>query len=271
MESIYNQYYQEPRFRPSPIARLRQTAGLLGRKTGRGFYTYTNNVADVAAEAPAPSVATADKPTSVWVSKANADAHSQIVALLQALGSTHGSTQGATLDNGDKPNADSLCLVAPLGTDATTAALAENLDPSRTVAIDTLFDLSKRRTLMPTIATSETYRNAAHGLFACDGVAVSVIRESAGFVAQRVVALVVNIGCDIAQQSIATAQDIDLAVTLGLGYPKGPLGMGDAIGPAKILAILQALEAQSGDPRYRPSPWLTRRAKLGLSLLTQEK
>jgi 3-hydroxybutyryl-CoA dehydrogenase len=85
-----------------------------------------------------------------------------------------------------------------------------------------------------------------------------------------VVATIVNIGCDIAQQRIASPQDIDRAVTLGLGYPKGPLGMGDAAGAAKILAILDAMLAFYGDPRYRPSPWLKRRARLGVSLLNPD-
>jgi 3-hydroxybutyryl-CoA dehydrogenase len=85
-----------------------------------------------------------------------------------------------------------------------------------------------------------------------------------------VVAQVVNVACDIAQQRIATPGDIDRAVTLGLGYRQGPLAMGDAIGPARILALLQGLLAFYGDPRYRPSPWLTRRARLAVPLSTPE-
>ena len=99
---------------------------------------------------------------------------------------------------------------------------------------------------------------------------VSVIRDSAGFVAQRVVAHIVNIGCDIAQQRIAAPADIDAAVRLGLGYPRGPLELGDALGPSKVLAILRGLQEAYGDPRYRPSPWLMRRAALGVPLTTEE-
>jgi 3-hydroxybutyryl-CoA dehydrogenase len=100
--------------------------------------------------------------------------------------------------------------------------------------------------------------------------AVRVLRDSTGLVGQRVLATIVNIGCDIAQQGIASPQDIDAAVTLGLGYPQGPLAWGDALGPRVLLQILRNLEASTGDPRYRPSPWLRRRAELGASLLTIE-
>jgi 3-hydroxybutyryl-CoA dehydrogenase len=113
-------------------------------------------------------------------------------------------------------------------------------------------------------------RDAAHGLFGADNVPVSMIRDSAGFVAQRVIAHIVNIACDIAQQRIATPEDIERAVTLGLGYRQGPLAMGDTLGPAKVLSIVNAMHDFYGDPRYRPSPWLTRRARLGVSLLTTE-
>jgi 3-hydroxybutyryl-CoA dehydrogenase len=120
---------------------------------------------------------------------------------------------------------------------------------------------------MTTPATRSDYRDAAHALFAADGVRVSVIRDSAGFVAPRILAMIVAIGCEIAQQRIASPVDIDTAVRLGLGYPAGPLALGDALGPARLTRLLEEIHDITGDPRYRPSPWLRRRAKLGLSLL----
>ena len=256
MESIYHQYYQEPRYRPSPITGQRVAAGLLGRKTGRGFYRHEGGKQESLPSAAAPSA----RPSAVWVSgRALGGKLKDLVAKL-----------GAKLDAGAKPAEESLCLVAPLGEDATTSALAEGLDPTRTLAVDCLFALEKHRTLMSTPVTLPAMRDAAHGLLAADGVPVSVIHDSPGFVAQRVIAQIVNIACDIAQQRIASPEDIDAAVTLGLGYPKGPLGWGDALGPQKILAILAALHGFYGDPRYRASPWLKRRALLGVSLLTPE-
>jgi 3-hydroxybutyryl-CoA dehydrogenase len=127
--------------------------------------------------------------------------------------------------------------------------------------------MNKRRTVMCSPATSNAYRDAAHALFAAGGVPVSVIRDSPGFVASRIIAHIISISCEIAQQRIASPQDIDLAVNLGLNYPSGPLAMGDALGAKRVLAILDELHGFYGDPRYRPSAWLRRRAMLGLSLL----
>ena len=262
MESIYRQFYDEPRFRPSALAAQRVAGGLFGRKTGEGFYRYEAG-APVAPAEPAPG---ADAPPCprVWV--AQGPARAALRELVVALG-------GAP-DDGAAPDAASLVLIAPLGHDATTAATDAGLPAERTVAIDTLFPFGaracKRRVLMTTPATDPALARAAARLFGADGARASLVRDSAGFVAQRIVAMVVAVACDIAQQRIASPADIDLAVRLGLGYPSGPLSMGDALGAKTVASVLEGMHASTGEPRYRPSPWLRRRARLGLSLLHED-
>ena len=157
-------------------------------------------------------------------------------------------------------------MVTPIGDDATTTALKQNLDARRTVAVDALFGLGKRRTCMVTPVTSRETMLEAVGLLSSDGVPTTVIQDSPGFVAQRVVAMIVNIGCWIAQSGFASPADIDKAARFGLGYPKGSFAFADDIGVQRILAILNAAQLRTGDPRYRPSPWLSRRAGLGTAL-----
>ena len=60
-------------------------------------------------------------------------------------------------------------------------------------------------------------------------------------------------------------------MTLGLGYPLGPLAMGNRWGPTNMLEVLFNMQTVYGDPRYRPSPWLRRRGAIGLSLLHEEE
>ncbi|MEK9721428.1 MAG: 3-hydroxyacyl-CoA dehydrogenase [Quisquiliibacterium sp.] len=254
MESIYHQYYEEPRFRPSVIGAQRVSAGLFGRKTREGFYRYDGS--EQTADETGPQ---APAGLRVWV--APSSQRQAVRALVDGL--------GGTLDDGSVPDPGSLIVVTPIGIDATSAA--KNLDASRVIALDTIFPFGlrscKRRSLMSTPATSRETQDAAHGLFAADGARVSMLRDSAGFISQRVVAMIISIATEIAQQRIASPQDIDSAVRIGLGYPVGPLTMGDMIGPARVLEILDGMHRCSDDPRYRAGPWLRRRASLGMSLL----
>lgn len=260
MESIYRQYYDEPRYRPSVITAQRLAGGVVGKKVGDGFYAYRDGVADVPAEPPVPNV---NALPPVWVSP-KAARRAELYQLLKDL--------GASIETAQTPSASALILVAPLGLDVTTLAAVERLDPTRTVGIDMMLEdaATRRRVLATNPATRPDMRDAAHALFARDGKAVSVVRDSGGFVTQRVVATMVNIAADMCQQGICSPKDLEVAVTLGLGYPMGPLAMGDRIGPTNVLEILFNMQTVYGDPRYRPSPWLRRRGALGLSLMHEE-
>ena len=260
MESVYRQYFEEARYRPSVITAQRLAGGMLGRKTGEGFYKYESGVMQVAPEPPPPEVL---EMPPIWVSP-RASRRSELLQLLKNL--------GANIETGASASPQALMLVAPLGFDITTVAVVERLDPARTIGIDMLIDdaATKRRVLATNPATRTDMRDAAHALFARDGKAVSVIRDSGGFVTQRVVATIVNIASDICQQGICSPKDLETAVTLGLGYPLGPLAMGDRYGPTNILEVLFNMQTVYGDQRYRPSPWLRRRGAIGLSLMHEE-
>jgi len=260
MESIYAQFYNEPAFTPFPLSALRVAAGLYGRKTGAGWYTYRDGEKIEPPLAPAP----ASRPRSVWVrpSEHHPDLQTPLLDLLRRT--------GAELETGARPSAAALIVLTPVGWDLTTAVIDLKLDPARTVAVDVLFGMKGPRTLMVTPATAPEHRDAAHGLLAADGQPVVVINDSPGFVAQRVVAQIVNIACGVAQRAIAAPADIDMGAKLGLGYPFGPLEWADRLGSGRVLFILERLQAFYGEPRYRPSPWLKRRVALGLPLSAPE-
>ena len=255
---IYEQFYHEPRYRPATMLQMRLDAGLLGSKVGRGFYKYPDGKMEVADEAPAPDY----DGRKVWISNAMPEFADKLRAIV--------ADAGAPIDDGDTPGDDSLILVTPLGDDATTAATDQGLDATRTIAVDCLFGLESRRTLMKTPVTDPAYTAAAHGLLGGGDVPATVIHDTPGFVTQRIVAAICNIGCSVAQQRTAEPDDIDKAVKLGLNYPKGPLEFGDFVGADKIATILTNINKLTGDPRYRQVPWLRRRAQLGVSLLTPE-
>ncbi|MSQ56914.1 MAG: 3-hydroxyacyl-CoA dehydrogenase, partial [Limnohabitans sp.] len=110
MESIYQQYYQEPRYRPNYITAQRPAGDVFGKKVGAGFYAYPNGIAQTE---PQPSVPPIDELPPVWVSS-RAARRAQLYELLKKL--------GATIETTATPSPHALCLVAPLGFDITTVA-----------------------------------------------------------------------------------------------------------------------------------------------------
>jgi 3-hydroxybutyryl-CoA dehydrogenase len=260
MESIYDLFYNEPAFTPFPVSAQRVAAGLWGRKTGAGWFSYQNGRKIEPPVVPAPAA----RPTSVWLQRSAEHPELETPVLELITGA------GVTLEAGAAPSARALIVLTPIGCDLTSAILDCKLEAARAVAIDTLFGMQGPRTLMVTPATDPEFREAAHGLFAADGQPVIVINDSPGFIAQRVVAMIVNIACGVAQRGIAVPADIDKATKLGLSYPFGPLEWGDRLGARRVLAILERLQTFYGEPRYRPSPWLKRRAALALPLATPE-
>ena len=253
MESIYERYYEEPMYQPSAQLGVRVAGGLLGRKSKQGFYNYDG---PPAASPPTVEVAVQPLPASVWI--ADEDGGRELAESLKGA--------GIKTQVGGKPNA-AVCFVMPLGEDATTAIVRLKLDPARTVAVDMLGNFRGRRTLMKTPLTTPEALGGAVAALSATQVAVTVINDSPGFVVQRLLSMIVNVGCRIAELRIAAPVDIDTAVELGLNYPKGPLALGDMLGPRRVLAVLDGMQAVTHDPKYRATIWLRRRALLGISLL----
>lgn len=256
MESIHAQYYGDDRYRPVALARTRMVAGLLGRKTGQGFYTYK---AGTQQQPPAQPAAPAVQATLWWPDTGPGALPASLASLLPA--------DARRMD----PKEADVLLLAPLGRDLSTTVADLALDPTKAIAIDPLFGGASGVTLMASPATDDATVKRAQGIFARLGIASFVIADSPGYVAPRLIACIVNLACEMAQQGIAAPADIDQAARLGLGYPAGPFEWGDRLGAPRVLEVLNGLYACFGDQRYRPSAWLVRRARLGLPLLTLDR
>ncbi|WP_167113344.1 3-hydroxyacyl-CoA dehydrogenase [Amycolatopsis viridis] len=245
IESIWTGFRYSDRLRASFLTPNRVAAGLHGRKTGQGWFDYSPG-----AEQPAEKPVTGDADRPVWTDDPDLRA-----ALTEA---------GAKVT--DTLTAEAVALVTTWGTTVATVVAAQGLPPERTFGVDPLSVRTARRVLAITPAADPAAARDARAVLARDGSAVSVVRDVEGGVAQRLVSSIVSVATSIAEQGIAAPADIDLGVRLGLGYPKGPLAWGDEIGPARLLMLQRALHEATGDPRYRPTRWLTERAQLGLPL-----
>ena len=89
------------------------------------------------------------------------------------------------------------------------------------------------------------------------------VAEAPGFVVNRVLIPMINEAIGIYADGIATVEDIDTAMILGCSHPMGPLALGDLVGLDIVLAIMEVLQNETGDPKYRPHPLLRKMVRAG--------
>jgi len=249
---VYEGFQHDPRLRTTPLHESLFMAGQLGRKSGRGFHDYRDGKpADGGSPLAEPA---AGPPVTAWI----AEEGPELEALAQR------GVQLLARASSRASQAEAL-LVSPKGEDAATAAARLRLDPSRVVAVDFLGTENNFLTLMaPVGGDGVAQRLAAH--LRSTGLSVIVIKDSPAFVAPRILAMVVNLACEIAQMGIGSPEDIDVAMRLAQNYPRGPFEWGERLGAQRVHDILRQMQEVTGSDRYRPSLWLRRRALLGLPL-----
>jgi 3-hydroxybutyryl-CoA dehydrogenase len=245
---IYQGYQHDTRLKTTSLHELMSNAGLYGRKTKRGFFDYSGEkspaiLADDPVAVPAVFAASVAEPAPGFDE------------LRRACGLVEGSDT---------------VLAAPCGEDAASVAARLAIDPARLVALD-LVALDRRHvTLAAPLGGSASRLGRVASWLRGHGLTVEVVKDSPGFVAQRILAMVANLGCELAQTGIGTPEDIDLALKLAQNYPRGPLEWAEHLGPKTVHETLLAIQAITGSDRYRPSLWLRRRALLGRSIYERD-
>jgi 3-hydroxybutyryl-CoA dehydrogenase len=268
--SFYEQSFGEPRWRPSPITVRTVAAGRLGRKTGRGYYEYQ---AQGAYREPDPErrragggdgmiVIAGDSPLAFELAQAATAAGWDVASPAEA-GSLPAPYLILDLTAGEEPEAP--LQGAPQAICLTAGSLA-TLDPGgAAVGFHALppFDdcAAVEMTRAPDSASSAA--SAAEDFFATLGKHTIWVDDAPGLVLGRIIAQVVNEAAFALGEGLGSAADIDAGMIHGLNYPRGILSWADQIGLDQVLSLLEALESERGEERYRPAPLLRRLAWSG--------
>jgi 3-hydroxybutyryl-CoA dehydrogenase len=250
-QSLFNACFGDPRYRPSLIQQEMVHAGVLGRKTKRGFYEYGEQSA-----VPAPQTElSGPKPDRVALPAACPLAAALTTRLAGAGVRIDGAAGG---ESGVWIEVDG-CVIARTDGRSATQRAAEN-GRRNLVLVDLALDYGKatRLAITRSNACDEHAYRAAVGLLQTAGYSISCLRDVPGIAAMRTVAMLANEAADLVNQDIATASDVDTAMRKGVNYPKGPLAWADDLGAKTIHEVLRNLAAHYGGERYRISPLIKR-------------
>ncbi|MCI9313055.1 MAG: NAD(P)-binding domain-containing protein [Erysipelotrichaceae bacterium] len=113
------------------------------------------------------------------------------------------------------------------------------------------------------INTSEATKNAILEVSKALGKTPVEVAEGPGFVVNRILIPMINEAIFIYQEGLASVEDIDTAMKLGANHPMGPLALGDMIGLDIVLAIMEVMQKETGDPKYRPCTLLRKMVRGG--------
>ena len=167
------------------------------------------------------------------------------------------AVSGEITENGDSVTIDDLLLIETQG----ETALALAMRHQRPVVV---FDRIEGDVVVLAAAqiNAQADTDKAVYYFQQQGKKVLKIADYPGLLVWRTVAMLANEALDAVQKHVASEQDIDTAMRLGVNYPKGPLQWGAELGWQNVLRVLENLQAHYGEERYRPSSLLRQRALL---------
>ncbi|WP_405871026.1 MULTISPECIES: 3-hydroxyacyl-CoA dehydrogenase [unclassified Streptomyces] len=245
--SVWKSFFQDVRFTPSLAQQRLVESGRLGRKSGQGWYDYGDD-----AEASEPHTAEPAQQPAYVVAEGDLGPASDLLTLIREAGI---AVREEEEDHGTR-------LVLPSGGQLALADGQTSVEFRDVVYFDLALDY-RRATRIALSASQDTAPQTlaeATGLFQALGKDVSIMGDVPGMIVARTVARIVDLAHDAVAKGVATEEDIDTAMRLGVNYPLGPFEWSRRLGRNWAYALLDDLHMRDPSGRYAPSLALYRHA-----------
>jgi 3-hydroxybutyryl-CoA dehydrogenase len=280
-QSMYEQTFGEQRYRPHLIQAQMVQQKALGRKTGRGFYTYSGAGPEKDKEPPrpvmgsgrlihvggswAPGLIDLARRAGFTITPSPTEKKGDLVLAIVTAGKEENLAKNLVrLDRDLPPEIPILCQCAGI---TLTEISTWMHHPERLAGFDGLFfangpiaTLVASPTLVP--KTRRLIEAFVSGL----GRIPEWVEDSPALVLPRIVCMLANEAAFALQEGIAESEKIDLAMRLGVNYPRGPLAWAKDLGYGRVVAVLDHLRREYREDRYRVAPILRRWDRLELVL-----
>lgn len=253
--SVYEANFFDKRYVPSLVQREMVDGGLLGRKSGHGFFDYSSgsSAPKAPSTASAPAVAALPAHQSLTVTGEGPVAE-RLLEALRAAGAVFDRQEaqdwvGLDVDGAQLRLSDGRCA-SQLGRQV---AVFDRPVSTTTVAGASL-------AWAPSSQASEAWMQDAASWLRVLGFAPVRVADTPGLVVTRTLAMLINEAADAVHQNVCSVQGADAAMKLGVNYPAGPFEWLAAWDATAVIAVLDALDAHYRGERYRASPWLRQQA-----------
>ncbi|MGW8950444.1 3-hydroxyacyl-CoA dehydrogenase [Streptomyces sp. NPDC055709] len=244
--SVWESFFQDPKFTPSLAQRRLVQSGRLGRKSGQGWFPYAEGT-----ERPEPHTAAPAKAPEAITVRGDLGPAEPLVALFEEAGVKVRRRGGGGYIR--LPGGGRLCLADG----ETSFEFYEQEIIYFDLALD--YAAATRIAVSTAAATSPESLQEAIGLFQVTGKRVSVIEDVPGMIVARTVAMLADVAADAVDRGVASAEDVDIAMKLGVNYPAGPLEWASKVGFRRICDLLGELHERYPTGRYAPSLGTVRR------------
>jgi 3-hydroxybutyryl-CoA dehydrogenase len=257
-EGLYENSYGEPRYRPSPLSARKVAAGQLGRKTGRGWYSYGSDGAH-RPDDPDPPEPGGGEGRALLI-RGELPAADGLVELAEAAGwevrrDDRGTDDhhlaidfGEPGERGTGPRLRHLHdgSLHALDPEAAGFHLVPPLGAGRAIE------------LTSTARTDPVALERATELVETLGRVPEQVGDAPGLVLGRVVCQLINEAAFLVGEGHGSAGDVDAGLELGVNHPRGPVSWSRELGVRHVVAVLGALHSELGEERYRTAPLLQR-------------